>query len=132
MATHNVSGKNTATTRTGPVNLEIIKNINYNNITMLGKQKILFVWQDELEDELKTTTSGILIYDKLKKERPRWGKVVLTTKDSTVKVGEWIMPEKTDQPFGTVIDELEHWCCADNDVIMATEDFNIVQTLVDA
>lgn len=132
MANHRINGKATASTGAGSKNQDILDNINYDKITLLGKQMVLFVFQDELEDQLKSTSGGILFMDTLSAERPRWGKVVKTTADSNAVVGDWILPESTIEQFGTVIDGLEHWRTCDDQIVITTSDKYVVDNLQDA
>jgi co-chaperonin GroES (HSP10) len=125
MAVHKLNGKCTASVRSD----NDLDHIDYSKITLFGKQSILFVWSDELEGDEHTNASGIILSNALGKDRPRWGKVVKVGSASGVNVGDWILPESVTEPFGCVIGDVEHWRTTDNQVLLATDDFEDVRNL---
>jgi hypothetical protein len=105
--------------------------IDYSKIKLLGKQSVLFVWVDEIEDKEMTTASGIILQVTLSKDKPRWGLVVKTTTDSGVRVGEYILPLKCKDPFGCVIGGLEHWTTEDNEIQLVTDARAVCDSIMD-
>lgn len=124
--THKLNGKPTASVRSN----NDLSLIDYSNINLRGKDTILFVWYDEVEGEHETS-SGIILQHTLSKDRPRWG-IVVKSNCEDVKEGEFIMPENTSEPFGTVIENVEHWRTTPDKIILVTTDKHVVNTLEDA
>lgn len=128
MATNRLNGKATASQRSN----NTLDHIDYSKISLRGKHVILFVWQDELEPVEITNSFGLILHNNLSKDKPRWGKVVKTTPDSGVEVGEWILPEKTVEPFGCVIGEVEHWRTTSDKVLLVTGDLSVAKSIQDS
>ena len=105
--------------------------IDYSKIKLFGKKTVLFVWCDEIEADEITTAAGIILKVTLSKDKPRWGKVVKTTADSEVQVGEYILPLKTKDPFGCVIGGLEHWTTDDTEIQLVTDDRTVCDSIED-
>ncbi len=92
---------------------------------VLGK-KIIFTWVDETEDK-EFIKNGLIFTRKLDAKRSRWGKVVAIGPEvSEVLVGEYILPEEAQEPFGAVVKEngvkTEYWACWEKDVALVTDD----------
>ena len=85
---------------------------------------VVFYWVDDSSLEFQTT-SGIIIQRALSKNKDRWGEVVAIGPQVTqVSIGEFIVPEKVNNPFGALFNGLELWACLEENIIMATTDYN--------
>ena len=89
---------------------------------------IVFRWLDSYADDV-FVKSGLIITRKKDKDRARWGRVLAIGPEVTqVAVGEYIMPEKTQQPFGALVkDEYDHklveyWKTYESDIMLVTDD----------
>jgi len=132
MAKHILNGKVTASKFSGEVNSYLINSIDYSKITLIGKKQILFVWLDELEDQYKTLSSGILLVEKLSSAKPRWARVIMSTDDSEVREGEYILPLSTIEQFGCNIGDIEHWRTTDDMIQLVTPDYEDIDRITDA
>jgi hypothetical protein len=100
--------------------------IDYDTIQLVNKNTALFVWVDELEEEFQHA-SGLVIARTLSKERERWGQVVLSN-CFDVEIGEYIVVEKTSEPFGALIGGLEHWLVERDCILYASKDKSCTET----
>lgn len=129
MAVNRLNGKATASQRSN----NTLDHIDYSKISLRGRCTTLFVFNDELEPLEITNSFGLILHNNnLSKNKPRWGKVVKTTSDSGVEIGEYILPEKTIEVFGCVIGGVEHWRCTSDQILLVTSDINVVHNLQDA
>lgn len=101
---------------------------DYSEIKLLGKQVVLFTWMDDHEQEF-THASGLIIKRELNTKRERWGRVVKTTDDSELKVGEFILPEKVDPEFGTVYNGIELWRTYDEHILLVSSDITATYSI---
>jgi hypothetical protein len=100
--------------------------VDYDGIRMYNKHTVLFIWLDELEDEFQY--GSFTIARALAKDRERWGKVVKVHPTSCVPVGSYIKPLHVHEPFGSVINGLEHWMTYDEHVDVYTFDYEATKS----
>lgn len=99
---------------------------------------VLFVWCDEIADN-KTFThkSGLIIDRKIDRTRDRWGKVIaIGPNEKEIEVGDFILPEKTHQPFGAnaILEELKNqnievWMTNADDILLISKDESVTHSL---
>ena len=124
MTIHKINGKATASDPTRKV-LEP----NLDKLELSQEDSIVFCWIDELETEWQHS-SGIVIARTLDRKKDRWGKVLKvhpSIKD--IKYGDYILPEKTHEPFGGVWEGLEIWMTYSKDITLVTPDKSFTETL---
>ena len=102
------------------------KPIDYSKIHLVNPNTVLFVWVDELEESF-THSSGLVIARTLSKERERFG-VVVKTNIADLQVGEYIVVSGTHEPFGCVINSLEHWMSSLDQILYVTNDKSVTET----
>ena len=119
MAVHKLAGKATASNRS---NNDLSK-IDYSKIKFIPENQVLGVWTDEIYDRETTLKSGIIIQNTLATQKARWLYVVKSSVDD-VAVGSFVLPQDVVEPFGCVIDGVEHFRCHAKDLIMATDSYD--------
>jgi hypothetical protein len=103
------------------------KKIDFTKLEAIN-DTVVFYWVDDESLEFKTG-AGIIIQRNLRKDRDRWGCVVSTgPKVTQVAVGEYILPEKVNNPFGAVYQGLEVWATAEENIILASSDYEDTKT----
>ena len=119
MAVNKLNNKPTAS-----VSKELRGEMNFSKICVTAEKGVAFIWLDEIESDYEHS-SGLILTRDLSKQKNRWGVVVKTHAGVTdVKVGEYILPEKTNAPFGAVYNGIEVWRCSIDDILLVTDDKN--------
>ena len=99
---------------------------------------VLFVWVDEIKgNEDYQHASGLIIERKLDRTRDRWGKVIAVGADELdIEVGDYILPEKTHEPFGAnhIVKEfadqnIEVWMTKAKDILLVSQDETVTHTM---
>lgn len=103
--------------------------IDYDKFDLVNDNAVLFVWLDENEEEF-VHKSGIVIKRTLAKDKERWGVIVKVHPTVTdVQVGEYIVVDKTHEPFSCVINGLAHWQVWLKDIRMVSADKSVTESL---
>lgn len=106
---------------------EFRESVDYSAFTLVNKNSIMFIWMDELEDEF-THSSGLVIQKNLAKDKERWGQVVISSIPDLLP-GDFIVVSDVHEPFGCVLNGLEHWMTYEKDVVLSTKDKSLTNNL---
>lgn len=128
MAVHKINNKATAS-KSSNNKLDLSA---YDNIRLLGKQVVLFVWYDELVASEYTNSFGIILTRELSKTKARWGVVVKCTPDCDVKVGEYILPLNVTEEYGCNINDIETWRTTTDLIQLVSDDVSVIDLYEDA
>jgi hypothetical protein len=121
MRHRNNTGKSTAS-----LSAAYRSEVDYSSLTLANEDTALFIWVDEVEDEF-THSSGIVIKKTLAKNRERWGQVMISNIPG-LEVGEYIVVDAVHEPFGCVINGLEHWMSYSKNIVCASPDHEVTNT----